>query len=156
MTTNPDWPEIKQHLKPGQAALDPPDLVALVFKMKKQALIKDVMKNHIYRKAIARAHSIEFQKRGLPHAHIVFWLAPETGKHMNPDQLDKRICAEIPDKEADPVLFELVTKFMLCGPCGPEYPDRACMQGGDRFCRLNFPKDFVLVTQLSDDGYPLY
>ncbi|KAL7553461.1 hypothetical protein ACHAWF_016745 [Thalassiosira exigua] len=156
MATNPDWPEIKQHLKPGQTALDRPDLVARVSKLKKQELIRDVMKNHIIGKTIARAHIIEFQKRGFPHAHIVFWLVPETGKHMNPDRLDEILCAEIPDKEANPVLFELVTKFMLHGPCGPEYPDRACMQGGDGFCRFNFPKDFVLVTQLSDDGYQLH
>ncbi|KAL7551229.1 hypothetical protein ACHAWF_014413 [Thalassiosira exigua] len=38
MTTNPDWPEIKQHLKPGQTVLDRPDLVARVFKLKKSCL----------------------------------------------------------------------------------------------------------------------
>ncbi|KAL7547642.1 hypothetical protein ACHAWF_010926, partial [Thalassiosira exigua] len=156
MTTNPDWPEIKQHLKPGQTALDRPDLVARVFKLKKRELIRDVMKNHIFGKAVARAHTIEFQKRGFPHAHIVFWLAPETGNHMDPNRLDEIICAEIPEKEADPVPFELVTKFMLHDPCGPEHPDCACMQGGDGFCRFNYPKDYVLLTQLSDDGYPLY
>lgn len=34
MTCNPDWPEIKQHLLPGQSYLDRPDIAARVFKRK--------------------------------------------------------------------------------------------------------------------------
>ena len=36
MTTNPDWDEIQQQLKEGETALDRPDIVARVFKLKKQ------------------------------------------------------------------------------------------------------------------------
>ena len=35
MTTNPDWNEIQEQLKPGETALDRPDIVGRVFKLKK-------------------------------------------------------------------------------------------------------------------------
>lgn len=155
-TTNPNWPEITNNLKPGQTALDQPDLVSRVFKLKKDQLIRELCSEHIFGKAIARVHSIEFQKRGFPHAHIIIWLDPEIGNHMDTTRLDEIICAEIPDKEKDPTLFEQVTSFMLHGPCGPENSHRACMQGGSGFCRFGYPKDCLSTTQLSDDGYPLY
>ncbi|KAL7532184.1 hypothetical protein ACHAWF_004043 [Thalassiosira exigua] len=140
------WPNCARSTRPGRSGIQ----------AEEARTHQRCDENHIFGKAIARAHTIEFQKRGFPHAHIVCWLAPETGKHMDPDRLDEIICAEIPDKEDDPVLFELVTKFMLHGPCGPEYPDHACMQGRDGFYRFNFSKDFVLLTQLSNNGYPLH
>ena len=68
MTTNPDWREIKEHLRPGEKAVDRPDIVARVFKLKKQQLIKDIEKEMIFGKCIARVHTIEFQKRG----YVVF------------------------------------------------------------------------------------
>ena len=48
-------------------------------------------------------YSIEWQKRGLPHAHILIWLV----KRIQPDQIDYIICAEIPDPETDPDLMML-------------------------------------------------
>ena len=68
MTTNPDWREIKENLRPGEKAIDRPDIVARVFKLKKQQLIKDIEKEMIFGKCIARVHTIEFQKRG----YVVF------------------------------------------------------------------------------------
>ena len=43
---------------------------------------------------------IEFQKRGLPHAHIVIWLHDED-KPVNIEDIDKIISAEIPSKAMD-------------------------------------------------------
>jgi hypothetical protein len=42
MTCNPNWPEIQVHLKNGQSAQDRPDIVARVFKQKKDQLMKDL------------------------------------------------------------------------------------------------------------------
>ena len=96
MTCNPNWREIQENLKDGETALDRPDLVARVFKLKKQQLIRDLGIEMIFGKMIARTHSIEFQKRGFPHMHIIFWL--EEGNHMTPKVLDQFACAELPNQ----------------------------------------------------------
>ncbi|KAK1382163.1 hypothetical protein POM88_019898 [Heracleum sosnowskyi] len=51
---------------------------------------------------------IEFQKKGLPHAHIVVWLAESHRCHSTGD-IDFLISAEIPDKDIDPLGFEATT-----------------------------------------------
>lgn len=51
-------------------------------------------------------YTIEFQKRGLPHAHILLFLEL-TDKIRSVDQVDKFISAEIPDQFVDPYLYEL-------------------------------------------------
>ena len=58
MTCNPNWCEIQENLKDGETALDRPDLVACVFKLKKQQLIRDLGIEMIFGKMIARTHSI--------------------------------------------------------------------------------------------------
>ena len=61
--------------------------------------------------------TIEFQKQGLPHAHILLFMHPQF-KPKSPDDIDKFICAEIPDKRRNPKLYAAVQKFMVHGPCG--------------------------------------
>jgi hypothetical protein len=169
MTCNPFWPEIQENLKEGETALDRPDLVARVFKLKKQQLIKDLASEMIYGKLNARTHSIEFQKRGFPHMHIICWFAGRT--HLTEEELDRIISAEIPDEEIEVELvneetkekytttiknplYQAVIDFMLHGPCGTFNKDRSCMKDG--FCRYNFPKDYQSRTEMSEDGYPMY
>jgi hypothetical protein len=166
-TANPEWPEIKENLKPGQKAIDRPDLVARVFKLKKQQLIQELYSGSIFGKCVARTHCIEFQKRGFPHAHILIWLKL---KHADPTLIDKMICAEIPNefievpddsnpsatKRVKNPLFTKVTSSsgMLHGPCGHHDPSCSCMRNG--FCKSHFPKDYVGTTEMNEDGYPRY
>ena len=82
MTTNPDWNEIQEQLKPGETALDRPDIVGRVFKLKKQQLIRDIEKEMIFGKIDARTYTIEFQKRGYPHVHLIILLADKA--HTTP------------------------------------------------------------------------
>ena len=77
MTCNPNWPEIKNALKDGQTPQDRPDIVARVFKLKKDQLMQDLKTGHVLGKVVAHMHVIEFQKRGLPHVHILVILADE-------------------------------------------------------------------------------
>lgn len=59
-------------------------------------------------------YSIEWQKRGLLHAHILIWLITK----FEPNRIDQVISAEIPDADGDPDLFEVVTNNIIHGSCG--------------------------------------
>ena len=78
----------------------------------------------IFGKQPARLYSIEWQKYGLPHVHI---LIPE--HKITPDKIDY-VCAEIPDPECDPELHRIVMSNTVHGPCGSIYPDSPCMEHG--------------------------
>lgn len=120
-TINPNDPDILKCLKPGQTANDRPDIVARVFHLKRKNMVEYITKGYkthgpIFGRVIGYCWVVEFQKRGLPHMHMLITLDPED-KLRNKEEVDKFISAEIPDKENDPELFELVTKFMMHGPC---------------------------------------
>ena len=93
----------------------------------------------LFGKVVARVHVIEFQKRGLPHAHILLILdGPD--KPRTPEHYDQYVCAELPDEKEQPELFKAVVGNMLHGPCGEDYPNAPCMV--NRKCSKGFPKPF--------------
>lgn len=71
-------------------------------------------------------YSIEWQKRGLPHAHILCWL--KTEYKIRPNDIDCVISAELPNPDEEPELFAIVSKHMVHGPCGPLNPCSPCMK----------------------------
>jgi hypothetical protein len=56
MTCNPRWPEIQAQLKDGQSAQDRPDIVARVFKLKKDQLMQDIKSGGVLGKVVAHMH----------------------------------------------------------------------------------------------------
>ncbi|XP_063920386.1 uncharacterized protein LOC135135292 [Zophobas morio] len=106
-TCNPSWCEIKDLLLPGQQPSDRHDLTARVFKQKLIRFMDLITKNHIYGETRCWMYSIEWQKRDLPHAHILIWLVEK----IVPTQIDDIITAELPNAEEDPELFEIVKKI---------------------------------------------
>ncbi|KAF7812510.1 uncharacterized protein G2W53_033486 [Senna tora] len=86
---------------------DRPDLLSLVFKIKLNALLKDITKEFLFGTCHADIYTIEFQKRGLPHAHILIWLNAEH-KLTSEALIDSVICAEILDQDSNPRLYEAV------------------------------------------------
>jgi hypothetical protein len=78
ITCNPYWPEIMEALHPGQSAFDRPDIVARVFQLKLRILtdgLRDGSYFGVDRRCSYYIRVTEFQKRGLPHAHIAAQLA---------------------------------------------------------------------------------
>lgn len=69
ITTNPNWPEIQSQLLPGQTAADRPDVVDRAFRARMSHAIEQ-MKARFGRVAYV-IRVVEFQKRGLPHNHMI-------------------------------------------------------------------------------------
>ena len=153
MTCNPEWDEIQRNLLKGQKAQDRPDIVTRVFRMKLKSLISDIKDRHVFGKTIAHLFVIEFQKRGLPHAHILLIMADDAKPRRAAD-FDRIVSAEIPDPELHPDLYHTVTKCMIHGPCGPLAKNAPCMKDGK--CSKRFPKSFSDETRVDGDGYPAY
>ena len=152
MTCNPNWPEIKNSLLPGQEPKDRPDLVARVFRLKIKKMLEMLKTDMIFGKPRAWLYSVEWQKRGLPHAHFLVWLIPE--HKITPDKIDDIVCAEIPDLAIDPDLHQIVMSNMVHGPCGSINPTSPCMEHGH--CSKKYPKPFISETQQGTDSYPMY
>lgn len=70
---------------------------------------------------------IEFQKRGLPHAHWLIVLQKKY-KLTSSEAYDKFVLAEIPDQEEYPHLHNCVVKHMMHGPCGDLNQHNVCMR----------------------------
>ena len=151
-TTNPKWPEITRELFPGQKAIDRPELTDRIFHAKLKLLLQDLTSKNVFGNAVAWMHTVEFQKRGLPHAHILIILRPDCRLH-NADDYDRIVSAEIPDPKKYPELHRLVKQFMIHRPCGRR-SRQPCMKKG--YCKHNFPKDFMQFTQSNEDGFPSY
>ena len=95
-TCNTLWDEITCSLLNDQKATDRPDLIVRVFKLKLRELLNDILKKYILSTPLAHVYTIEFQKRGLSHAHILLILA-DGCKPRDPSEYDKIVCAEIAD-----------------------------------------------------------
>ncbi|KAF8748442.1 Helitron helicase-like domain at N-terminus [Rhizoctonia solani] len=137
-----------------------PDLITRVFELKRRQLMEDITQKGIFGKCIAHVHTIEFQKRGLPHMHLLVWL--ERASHiLEPGDVDELICAELPIAEgpgADPALYAVVTSSMLHGPCGPDHSDAPCWDKDKKACTKGYYplKQWNAQTIMVADSYPLY
>jgi hypothetical protein len=153
MTTNPQWPEISRELLYGQTAYDRPELVSRVFQMKRNALIDYIYNRGIFGSAIAYVYTIEFQKRGLPHVHLLLFLE-EPYKLNTTQAIDSCIWARWPDPDTQPLLFDTVKRCMVHGPCGSANPSSPCMDNGK--CTKGYPKPFAEFTTMDENGFPVY
>ncbi|GBM57382.1 hypothetical protein AVEN_171506-1 [Araneus ventricosus] len=123
-----------------------PDIVVRVFKMKLSQLLDDFIKRKVFGCVTSYIYVIEFQKRGLPHCHILLTL--------DSSSKIKFVSAELPNINVNRRLFEIVTKCMVHGPCGIINPNAPCMKDGE--CSKQFPKAFRQETEENVNDYPVY
>ena len=155
-TCNPKWPEIVEAMKDFQVregSSNRPDLIARVFQLKLESMMKDIETEQIFGKLSGYMYTMEWQKRGLPHAHILLFLDPDDAIRTVAD-IDKAVCAELPDPDTNPELFQLISEHMIHGPCGSLIPNRPCCSKGS--CEERYPKNYSNQTVLSEDNYPNY
>jgi hypothetical protein len=156
-TTNPKWKEIQEALNPGEKATDRPDICARVFHLKLDALMDDIIKKKVLGDVNAYTYTIEWQKRGLTHAHILLIMA-DKDKPKTPENIDRAVVAELPDPVQNPELFEIIKRNHIHGPCGAINLNSPCMDGcgRERKCTKNFPKNLRQHTTVREDSYPEY
>lgn len=148
-TANPKWKEVGETIEFGQKVADRPEAMDRVFYEKFKVFIELFTKKCFAGKTVAHIWVIEFQKRGLPHAHCLFSLREED-KFTAKERIDKYFSAEIPDPEKNPRLFELVTSMMVHGPCSTTL----CIKNGR--CSKNYPKPVCPETFIDEKGYTQY
>ena len=170
VTCNPNWPDIKSNLSVNETANDRPYLCARVFHGKLKRLLYELTTIGIFSRGSegprglppqALIYTVEFQKRGLPHAHILIILA-KCDKLKTPDDYDTVIIAELPPatyvdehgEEHDSPLYKSVTSHMIHGPCGTLNHSSPCMV--DKKCSKKYPRELCDMTTDDKDGYPTY
>ena len=160
MTANPKWREVQSSLAFDQTADQRFDIIARVFKAKLNALLDD-LKAGMLGVQVARVYVIEFQKRGLPHAHIVVILAvedrPRNGVHI--DWLSSTEIPPLPAANDDSPearvqrrLRSLVLEHMIHNDCsGAKGQGCPCYDESKQGCGGNFPFAFASETTIGDE-----
>jgi hypothetical protein len=115
-------------------------------------LINDIHKKHILGRTIAGIYVIEFQKRGLSHAHILIFFVEDYKPHMVED-VDCMISVELPNLETNMLAHETVARCTMHGPCGAAFPNAPCMEDGK--CK-KYPCKFQFETMTDGNEYPIY
>ncbi|KAK0408315.1 hypothetical protein QR680_003886 [Steinernema hermaphroditum] len=186
-TASSRWQEIKENIPPGETWADHPFLVAEIFKKKLHEFLKDVcgtwkketpkqkaeriaakkhkvLRGGMFGDVAWYVYSVEFQQRGMPHAHIVISLAGDA-KTKVAQKIDEICQAELPvlPSEGDPEyrrikrLRDIVEELMMHSPC--ENNNTAyCRQHTKRHwrtCSKRFPKPFRNFSSLLEDDYAL-
>ncbi len=114
--------------------------------------MKDI-KDDVLGNVITKIWVIEFQKRGLPHVHILLIL-DEVSKLCTAEDYDSMVSAKIPDLICHPEAYETVTLCMVHGPCHPNFFNAQCMEQGK--CKKRYPRSFSKETRYDVDGYLEY
>jgi hypothetical protein len=103
LTCNPKWPETVSQLLVDQTAFDRPDVTAVVFKSRLKQLKTNIRKGKYFDGLGITYifHVIEYQYRGLPHAHMVIHLddahdIDDANRDILIDFVNRNFVAEMP------------------------------------------------------------
>ena len=135
ITCNPAWLEITDNLQPNQSWCDFPHLVTRVFWQYLEDIVLDLWENSILGRSLAMTLIMEFQKRGLPHAHLVRTFEQED-RLLDAADVDSIISAKIPSHQQFPLLHKTICNQMMHGPCGQDNLNCPCMVNNT--CSKNF------------------
>jgi len=121
------------------------DICARVFNIKKDYLIDLIAKQKFFGEIAAFVYVIKFQKRGLPHVHMLITLKYNY-KITTVQIVDKYISAEIPDPCENQILHDIIMRHMIHGPCGDW-----CLIDG-KYSK-HYPKPYFEETKIDEDAY---
>ncbi|CAG9820697.1 unnamed protein product [Phaedon cochleariae] len=101
--------------------------------------------------------NLQRRYRGLPHAHIFLNLIFED--QLNTEaSIDPAVCADLPDADGEPRLYDIILHHMIHKPCGRRDPTASGMMHGH--CKKFYPKEFRTTTNIRGNqnrlGQPEY
>nr|GEZ37325.1 DNA helicase [Tanacetum cinerariifolium] len=152
-TCNVNWPEIKRHMEDFLeiTAADRADVVVCVFEQKVHDYCSFLQNSKRFSDVTRLLYKIKFQKRGLPHFHMLLCVKD---KIQHAKEVDQYIFAELPNPETDPEGYKVVSKMMVHGLCGRTHTDVVCMKEGT--CSKKFPKKYNNEIYFDKDGHVHY
>ena len=116
-----------------------PDIINHVFCLKLDDIIKRLTVDGYMCHIQAHVYVIKFQKRGLPHTHILI-IMYHNFRFLTPDNVDRAVSAELPDPVTRSEFFQQVVAHNLRGPCGVYRPNPPRMK--DVEFRKDYPYKF--------------
>ncbi|XP_071176421.1 uncharacterized protein [Mytilus edulis] len=118
-----------------------PVMNAVMFDHRFHTYLKDIIiKRGIIGNVKDHFHRIEFQQRGSPHAHCLFWIEDAPVVDQDDDQtvcdfVDQYVSCQLPDKTVDPELHAMVSSVQQHS----KNHSKSCHKKGTT-CRFNFPR----------------
>jgi hypothetical protein len=158
-TGNPRWTEIQSQLQNGNCWYNDPVLVCRVFKEKLEHLLQGIRDGKYFggRKSCYLQYVIEFQKRGMPHAHMLIRL--ENFESNSAEDIDEICSCAIPQDCHDSCrncaqcrLRDVVMQNMIHG-CFPWRCHKTKSEKSEKRCHYRFPKEPQETTHLGLSGY---
>ncbi|XP_072084365.1 uncharacterized protein [Arachis hypogaea] len=111
LTCNPNWPEFQRYTNRDQVPIaNRPDIACRVFHANMKCLLNDLKNGVFFGPLNAGMYTIEFQKRGLSHAHILLWLDGRN-RLQNIKIVDELICAELSNPMKFPHLYSVFVNY---------------------------------------------
>ena len=157
ITCDPKHSDIQNALPKHQKAEDRPDIVARVFKQHLQELTEMLINGDVpgWETAKALIEVVEFQKRGLPHAHMLITLNRDYA--ITEEEIQKYCVAKIPEmnNERDYDLWRQVTTKMIHQPCGVFNPVASCCKRNGK-CEKYYPMEYTTQSYFDSDGKAIY
>uniref|UniRef100_A0A9J7WVU2 ATP-dependent DNA helicase n=1 Tax=Cyprinus carpio carpio TaxID=630221 RepID=A0A9J7WVU2_CYPCA len=140
-----DWSEKCEILRSN------PVTVMRMFEKRVEALMRDLIMSPAQPigEVIDFFYRVEFQQRGSPHIHCLFWVkeAPEFEKDQDQDVcdfIDSYISCKLPDPNKDPELHRIVTEVQVHS----RNHSKSCRKN-KKHCRFGFPKPPINRTTIT-------
>ncbi|XP_071151504.1 uncharacterized protein [Mytilus edulis] len=127
---------------------DNPVICARLFDHRVKALFTDILMSPAQPigKIVDFFFRTEFQQRGSPHIHCLVWIdgAPKLNQDSDKDIcrfVDQHITCQLPDKDKNPKLYEIVTSVQMHG----KSHTKSCKKHSTT-CRFNLPRPPICNT----------
>lgn len=152
VSMNPYWIEAKA-LKRSNGNFSDSAMISIIFKTKLQTLLRYIQDKNTIGKVNSYVYRIKYQKRGLPHAHILFWTDIDTSDTV---QIDKYVTARYPKQT--PILNDssfvndmrvLIDRYQI------HKHSKRCGKNCYKECCFHYPQDISNCTKIVNHQFIL-